>query len=407
MTQSHQQELEANYVMSTYARKPVELVSGEGMRVVDVDGKKYLDFVAGSGASNLGHSHPHVARALADQASKLIHVGNYYYIEGRGETARKISDLLSETQADNEFWKSFFANSGAEANECAIKLARLWGKKNKQGHIVVTLKKSFHGRTLATLSATAQPSKQEVFQPLPEGFMHVPINDLQALADVFEQQGDAICAVMLEPIQGESGVYPCSTEYLQAVADLVHDNNSLLICDEIQCGMYRSGTYPFCFQHHGITPDIVTIAKGIGGGFPTGVCAARESIADTFEPGDHGSTFGGSSLAIAAINAAIDTYHSESLGDNAESVGAYLREQLATLPEVKEIRGKGLMVACEFNDSVDAFAVVNDGLSEGLLLNSTGPHTLRFIPPLVCSKSDVDLLISKLLKLLNSQQQGV
>ena len=418
-----EQQLESAYVMGTYARKPVELVRGRGMRVEDAEGRTYLDFVSGVGAVSLGHCHPALVSAIEEQASTLVHVSNYYYIEHRGEVAHLVSDLLNECvdEAEREPWQSFFANSGAEANECAFKLARLHAKKRAMAaaeaagadedgvraaaaaapRLIVTLDASFHGRTLATLAATAQPAKQEAFQPLPDGFVRTPINDIKALESLFASQGDGICAVMVECVQGESGVHPCEPEFLAAVRRLTAERGALFMCDEIQCGMYRCGTYPFGSQHFGIAPDVVTIAKGIASGFPMGMCAARAQVAASFDPGDHGSTFGGSCLAVAAAEATVRALAAEDAAGNAERTGAYLREKLAALPQVEEVRGLGLMVACDLAEGVSAPDVVLAGLDEGLLLNFTGPRTLRFLPPLVCSKEDVDVLVQKLAALLS------
>lgn len=417
-----EQQLESAYVMGTYARKPVELVRGRGMQVEDSEGRTYLDFVSGVGAVSLGHCHPALVSAIEEQASTLIHVSNYYYIEHRGEVAHLVSDLLNECIDEGERtpWQSFFANSGAEANECAFKLARLHAKKRAMAaaeaagadedgvraaaaaapRLIVTLDASFHGRTLATLAATAQPAKQEAFQPLPDGFVRTPINDIKALESLFASQGDGICAVMVECVQGESGVHPCTAEFLAAVRRLTAECGALFMCDEIQCGMYRCGTHPFGFQHFGVTPDVVTIAKGIASGFPMGMCAARAQVAASFDPGDHGSTFGGSCLAVAAAEATVRALAAEDAAGNAERTGAYLREKLAALPQVEEVRGLGLMVACDLAEGVSAPDVVLAGLDEGLLLNFTGPRTLRFLPPLVCSKEDVDVLVQKLAALL-------
>lgn len=422
MSLERQQELEERYVMHTFGRKPVEFVRGAGMVLEDDKGRAYLDFIAGIGVISLGHCHPAVVDALRQQAEKLIHVSNYYYIEGRGEVARRLSDLLNHgAPEDAEPWQSFFANSGAEANECAFKLARLHAKKRAMAaaeaagadedgvraaaaaapRLIVTLDASFHGRTLATLAATAQPAKQEVFQPLPDGFVRTPLNDVEALEALFATQGDAICAVMVECVQGESGVHPCTAEFLAAVRRLTAECGALFMCDEIQCGMYRCGTYPFGFQHFGVTPDVVTIAKGIASGFPMGMCAARAQVAASFDPGDHGSTFGGSCLAVAAAEATVRALAAEDAAGNAERTGAYLREKLAALPQVEEVRGLGLMVACDLAEGASAPDVVLAGLDAGLLLNSTGPRTLRFLPPLVCTNEDVDVLAEKLAALLS------
>lgn len=403
MSLEQTQDLESQYVMHTFARKPVKLVSGSGMKVVDDTGKEYVDFIAGIGVNCLGHCHPKVAGAIAEQAQRLMHVSNYYYIEGRAELARTVSDLLNEQvpEAERAPWQSFFSNSGAESNECATKLARLWSKRfSHGGQNIVTLDRSFHGRTLATLAETAQPAKQDLFRPLPGGFLHTPINDIPALEQLFAEHPEGICAILVEPIQGESGVHPCTAEFLQAAERIAHENGALLMCDEVQTGIYRCGTHPFAFQHFGVTPDVVSIAKGIAGGFPMGMCATRADIARAFEPGDHGTTFGGSCLAVAAASATLQAIKDEGVAENATEVGAYLRERLAALPGVVEVRGLGLMCACDLAEGVSAPDVVMRGLDEGLLLNFTGPHTLRFLPPLVCSKADVDLLTEKLEALL-------
>ncbi len=419
MSLQEQQELESKYVMHTFGRKPVELVSGHGMTVTDAQGREYLDFIAGIGVCGLGHCHPAVVSALQQQAEKLIHVSNYYYIEGRGELAQQLSSLLNSFQGDSaQPWQTFFANSGAEANECAIKLARLYARKHaeevarKAGatesevkasvegapRTVVVLDRSFHGRTLATLAATAQPAKQEAFQPLPGGFTSTPINDIAALENLFEQRGGEICAVMLECVQGESGVHLCTREFLQAVRSLTEKQGAVMICDEVQTGIYRCGT-PFSFQRFGIIPDIVSMAKGIASGVPMGACAATQQVAEAFQPGDHGSTFGGSCLAIAAARATLAEYEN-GYSAQIDRVGAYMREALAKLPKAVEVRGIGLMNAVELEDDVDAPGLVSRALDEGLLLNATGAHTLRFLPPLICQESDVDTMVERLANLI-------
>lgn len=419
MSLVEQQELESQYVMHTFGRKPVELVSGKGMVVEDAEGNQYLDFIAGIGVCCLGHCHPAVVEALQKQTGRLMHVSNYYYIEGRGQLARQLSSLLNSGQADDaEPWQTFFANSGAESNECAIKLARLYARKSaeekarKAGasdeqakrafesapRTIVVLDRSFHGRTLATLAATAQPAKQEAFQPLPGGFVSTPINDVDALENLFEQQGADICAVMLECIQGESGVHPCSKDFLQAVRRLTTEHGALMVCDEVQTGIYRCGT-PFAFQHFGVTPDIVTMAKGIAAGMPMGACAAPRHIAEAFQPGDHGTTFGGSCLAIAAAQATLSTLEN-GFAEHVDEVGEYMRAKLAEIPHVKEVRGVGLMNAVDLDESVDAPSLVTAALKEGLLLNATGAHTLRFLPPLVCEKADIDTMVERVSAML-------
>lgn len=422
MSLEQQQELESKYVMHTFGRKPVELVEGRGMRVKDAAGAEYLDFIAGIGVCCLGHCHPAVSEAIAKQAKKLIHVSNYYYIEGRGELAMQLSSLLSQGSAgDAEDWQTFFANSGAEANECAIKLARLYARKQAKDkalaagkseaeaqsaldgapRTIVVLDRSFHGRTLATLAATAQPAKQEAFQPLPGGFVSTPINDVAALEQLFADQGNGICAVMLECVQGESGVHPCTLEFLQAVRRLTENTGALMICDEVQTGIYRCGT-PFAFQHFGVTPDVVTMAKGIAGGVPMGACAAPNHVAQAYQPGDHGSTFGGSNIAIAAARATLQELEN-GYSDHVNAVGDYMREKLATLPKAVEVRGIGLMNAVDLDESVDAPSLVVKALDRGLLLNATGAHTLRFLPPLVCEASDIDAMVEILTEMIQEQ----
>lgn len=413
MSYTEQVALEDVYVMHTFGRKPVEFVEGDGMTLVDNEGKKYLDFLSGIGVVSLGHCHPAVVKAVTDQAAKLIHVSNYYYIEHRGEVARLLSDMLNAEipEAERTPWKSFFANSGAEANECAIKLVRLFARQRAEQagrpaesapRVIVTLEGSFHGRTLSTLAATAQPAKQEAFQPLPGGFVSTPINDVAALEQLFAERGDEICAVMLECIQGESGVHPCTAEFLQAARRLTAERGALLVCDEVQCGIYRTGK-PFGFQNFGVTPDVVTIAKGVASGIPAGACAARGAAADTFGPGDHGSTFGGSNIAMAAARATLEELVAPGFADHVAEVGAYLRGRLAELPHVTEVRGLGLMVAVDLAEAApNANDVVLAGLGAGLVLNATGPHTLRFLPPLICTKEDADALVERLAPLLQA-----
>ena len=413
MSYTEQVALEDAYVMHTFGRKPVEFVEGDGMTLVDSEGKKYLDFLSGIGVVSLGHCHPAVVKAVADQAAKLIHVSNYYYIEHRGEVARLLSDMLNAEipEAERTPWRNFFANSGAEANECAIKLVRLFARQRAEQaglpaesapRVIVTLEGSFHGRTLSTLAATAQPAKQEAFQPLPGGFVSTPINDVAALEQLFAERGDEICAVMLECIQGESGVHPCTAEFLQAARRLTAERGALLVCDEVQCGIYRTGK-PFGFQNFGVTPDVVTIAKGVASGIPAGACAARGAAADTFGPGDHGSTFGGSNIAMAAARATLEELVAPGFADHVAEVGAYLRVRLAELPHVTEVRGLGLMVAVDLAEAApNANDVVLAGLGAGLVLNATGPHTLRFLPPLICTKEDADALIERLAPLLQA-----
>ena len=393
MSLEEQKALESEYVMGTFARKPICLVEGKGMKVVDDQGRELLDFIAGIGVCSLGHCHPAVVQAVADQASELIHVSNYYYIEKRGQVARMLSDLLNWGLEEGErfTWQSFFSNSGAESNECAMKLARLYARRfGNGGTDIVTLERSFHGRTMESLAATAQPAKQEAFQPVPGGFLHTPINDLDALKALFDDPANKICAVMVEPIQGESGVHPCTAEFLQGVQRLCREHGALVIADEVQTGIYRTGK-PFGFQNFGIVPDIVSMAKGIASGFPTGACAAKKEVACAFEAGDHGTTFGGSNLAVAAAYATLSTLGEPGTLERIDAVGTYLRDRLRAIPGVENVRGFGLMVGCDVPQA-DANKVVLDALADGFLLNATGPHTLRFLPPLICTEAEASAL---------------
>lgn len=393
--------LEDRYVMHTYGRKPVEFVSGSGCKLYDTEGREYLDCIAGVGSVSLGHAHPALVGAIQEQAAKLVQASNYYYVENRAELAAKLSDLLCRNAEDalgntGECWKTFFTNSGAESNEGAIKLARAYANKRGTGAVtVVSAKRSFHGRTLATLFATGQAAKQEPFVPEVPGFVHVPLNDIEALKDaVLNPAGAPVGAVMLECIQGEGGVYPCDEEYLKEARAFTLEHDILLILDEVQTGIFRTGK-PFAFQNFGIVPDIVSMAKGMGGGVPIGAFSARESIAAYLEPGEHGSTYGGNSLVCAASLAVLNTMDETDIADHVLEVGAYLAERLAALPHAKEVRGMGLMLAVEL-DGAYAGETVARGLEEGLVLNQVSAETLRFLMPLICEKSDIDLLIGKL-----------
>lgn len=398
-------ELEEKYLMHTYGRKPVEFVRGSGMKLYDDEGGEYIDFLSGIGVTSMGHNHPAVVRAIKEQADKLLHVSNYYYVEHRGELARELSVLLEQNPADalgntGSTWRTFFANSGAEANEGAIKLARHWGHTHRDGATtIVTAKRSFHGRTLAALFATGQEWKQDPFLPPVSGFLHTELNDIDALKHLLEgPESDGIVAVMLECVQGESGVWPCTDEYLRAARELTLAHHMLLIIDEVQTGMYRTGK-PFAFQNYGIVPDIVSVAKGMGDGAPIAGFCATDTVASELSPGEHGSTFGGSPLVCAASLATLEAFRSEKIWDNVAEVGGYMRAKLTDLPHVREVRGKGLMLGMDLDLPI-AVQVVNRALDEGFVLNSTGEHTLRFLPPLICAKSDVDALVDMLKRII-------
>jgi len=387
--------LDAEFHMHTYARKPVLFVRGEGMRLTDDDGREYLDFVSGIGAVNLGHSHPAVVEAVREQIGRLTHVSNLYQVEHRAELAREIATLFGVPS------RVFFCNSGTEATEGAIKLARRWGSTHRgpKCHRIVTAERSFHGRTLAALAATGQPSKQEAFEPLPSGFTHVPLNDLAALDAAVDER---TCAVLLEPVQGEGGVYPCDPEYLAAVRTLCDERDVLLIFDEVQTGLWRCGT-PFASHHYGVQPDVAYLAKSLANGLPAGAIVARSEVADAFAPGDHGSTFGGGPVIAAAARACLRALQDEKLGENAVAVGEYLRESLRAFADksgaVAGIRGIGLMNALEFSEPIAA-QIAASGLEKGLVLNNIGTHILRILPPLVCGRDEVDTLLTGLYELM-------
>ncbi len=391
---------ESKFIMSTFARYDVEFVRGEGMWLFDDKGEKYLDFLAGIAVCSLGHSNKALVSAISEQASKLMHVSNYFYIENRAEVAQHISDLLNRGTNEAEDWKSFFTNSGAESNECALKIVRLAAnqKFNNDGkHVkVVTLKSSFHGRTMETLAATAQSKFHVGYEPMSVVFVEVDANDCEQLKTLFERSGDEICAMIVEPIQGESGVHPLSDEYMKLVRDLTRANDAFMICDEVQTGIFRSG-HVFAFQSSGVLPDIVTMAKGIGGGFPCGVCSARGDAAKVFSPGQHGTTFGGSNLACAAIKATLTQLDTSETLDRINETGPYLASRLSSLEQVCDVRGKGLMLGADLAGDINAKEVAKDALlNQKLIINATSEMTLRFVPPLIATKADVDECIERL-----------
>ena len=398
--------LDDAYVMHTYGRLPVEFVSGSGAELVGSDGKIYLDFLAGIGCVSMGHANPVVAEAIRQQLGRVWQVGNYYYVEHRGELARALSELLS-TITDEQghalgststTWKTFFANSGAEANEGALKVARRWGETNLGGAAgIVSARQSFHGRTLATLAATGQDVFHQSFGPFPEGFASVPLNDIDSLAAAVDAGG--VCAVMLECVQGEGGVWPADLDYLRAVRQLCDERGLALVIDEVQTGFFRCGA-PFSYQLAGIEPDVVSMAKGIADGFPMGAVAARAELADLMRPGDHGSTFGGNALAAAAGLATVTALQDWEIGEHVIATGAYLAQKLAALPHVSEVRGRGLMRGAQFDVPI-ANEVVSEGLEAGLVLNHIGDSILRFLPPLVVTNEQIDDMAERLAALID------
>ncbi len=379
--------------MKVFSRYSVVLSHGEGPYVYDTDGKKYLDFLAGIAVNVLGHAHPQLVKAIAEQAARLIHCSNLYYTVPQANLANKLSELSG-------LERIFLANSGAEANEGAIKLARKYAKTISQDKVnIITAENSFHGRTLATLTATAQPKYQKGYEPLPQGFDYVPYNDIAALAAMMN---DKTAAVMLEPIQGEGGIQVPDAAYLAKVRELCDQHGALLILDEIQTGMGRTGKL-FAFQHTAVLPDIVTLAKGLGGGVPIGAVLASEKVAAAFAPGDHGSTFGGNPLAAAAGNAVLAAIETENLLARADSVGQYMVGELNKLQVkypalIKEVRGQGLIIGVQL--SIPGSGLVAAAMAEGALINCTAGDVLRFVPPLIITPSHVDELMAILDKVM-------
>ena len=384
-------DLYKEYVMPTYVQVPLVLVKGEGARVWDADGNEYLDFFPGWAVSGLGHCHPRVVKAIKNQASKIIHVSNNYYSELQAELAKKI--------IENSFpGKVFFANSGAEANECAIKLARRYGSKDKRFEII-TMADSFHGRSIATITATGQDKVKIGFEPLLAGFKHVPFNDFEALKSALT---DKTVAIMLEPVQGEGGINVADKDYLLNVRKLCDEKDMLLIFDEIQTGMGRCGRF-FCYQKLGITPDVMTLAKSLGSGVPIGACVAAERISKTLPPSSHASTFGGSPICCSAAIATFEAIEKEGLLDNAEKMGGYIREKLGRLKEkysfIKEIKGIALMIGVLLD--IEGEEIYKECLKNRLLINCTQKKILRIMPPLIVTEKEADEAISILDKVFS------
>jgi predicted acetylornithine/succinylornithine family transaminase len=376
-------DLYDKYVMNTYKRFPLALVSGEGARVWDADGREYLDMAAGIAVCSLGHAHPGIATAIRQQAETLMHVSNLYYTEPQARFAQL---LVENSFAD----KVFFCNSGAEANEAAIKLARKYGHERLGGRYeLITMKDSFHGRTLATITATGQEKFQVGFAPLPEGFKYAPFDDLPALEAAISEK---TCGVLLEPIQGEGGVRIPDAYYLQGVREICERHGILMILDEVQVGMGRTGTL-FAYEDSGIRPDIMTLAKAMGNGFPVGAMLTTDRVAAAFQPGNHASTFGGTPLAMAACIAVFEVMQAEGVLANCRQVGAYFLEQLKNLqqlqPLIRDVRGKGLILGVEL--TIDGAQIVKKCMEQGLLIITSGAgNVLRFVPPLIITRADVD-----------------
>ena len=389
--------LDHEYVMGTYARQPVVFVRGEGARLWDSEGREYLDFLSGIAVVGVGHCHPKVAGAIADQAHRLMHISNLFHNPLQAKLAERLCALAGME-------KVFFCNSGTEANEAALKIARKWGKKQRgeECYEIITFTGSFHGRTMGAVSATAQPKYQAPFAPLVPGFIYAPLNDLATLDELITEK---TCAVMIEPLQGESGINPATPDFLAGVRALCDEAEVLLILDEIQCGMGRTGHF-LASQGVGVQGDIVTMAKGIADGFPMGACLARGSAATTLVPGDHGSTFAGQPLACAASLATLDVMEEERLMERAAEVGGYFKSRLQELQKalpdrIKEVRGRGLMVGLQLS-TPDAKAVQKYLMEAGIVINATSDSVLRFVPPLIVTPADCDRVVATIEQALNA-----
>ena len=372
----------ANVIMNTYSRFPIAADHGEGMYVWDIDGKKYLDFVAGIAVNSLGYAYPKLVEKIAEQAKKLIHVSNLYYTEPQIELA----EMLVK---HSDFDKVFFCNSGAESIEAALKICRKYATlKNKSGSEIITMVKSFHGRTYGAVTATGQEKYQKGLNPLLPGISHVPYNDFEALLNAVS---DKTCGILMEPIQGEGGIIPADKEYLQKVRKLCDEKDILLIFDEIQTGVGRTGEL-FAYQVYGVAPDAATFAKGLAGGVPIGCLMAKDFVAEAFKPGDHASTFGGNPLAAAAGTVVLDELFNNGILDNVKKQGKYLTEKLEALKEkykfITDVRGFGLIQGIEL--SIQAGPIVADCIENGVLLVGAGPNVIRFVPALIVTEKEID-----------------
>lgn len=382
----------SQYLMNTYKRLPVAFVEGKGCYLTDTEGKKYLDMIGGLGACSLGHSHPAFINAVKEQVEKLSHVANLYWIQEQV--------ALAELLVENSFGDQvFFCNSGAEANEGAIKLARKYSyKKYGEGrNQIIAMESAFHGRTLGTLSVTYNKKYQEGFGPIPEGFKFTAFNDIDALKKAIT---DKTCGIIMEPIQGEGGVTSAEEDFIKEVKMLCEEKDILLIFDEVQCGIARTGKL-FAYENYGIEPDIMTLAKALASGFPIGAVIAKGHVSEAFNPGDHGTTFGGNPLACAAALGTMNYILKEKLWEKVEESSKYFRQQLQSLvdkyPWVKKLKGKGLMVGLELE--IEGTPIVDKAFNEGIIINCTAGKVLRFLPPLIIEKEDLQKTVEVLDKI--------
>ncbi|GBC93889.1 Acetylornithine aminotransferase [bacterium HR15] len=382
--------LDQQRLMQTYRRQPVLFVRGEGAYLYDTEGNRYLDFLAGVAVCNVGHCHPHLVARVQQQAAQLMHISNLLLSEPQARLADRLCELTGMERA-------FFCNCGAEACETAIKIARKYANTHKStpDYEILVLEGSFHGRTMGAVSATIQPKYQQPFVPLLPCFRALPRNDLSALREAFSER---TAAIFLEPIQGESGVNPLTDEYLLEAQSLCQRYNALFMIDEVQTGMGRTGKW-FAYQHLGLMPDVVTLAKGLGGGFPIGACLARGIAAEILQVGDHGSTFGGNPLACTAALATIEIIEQEQLCERAARVGNYLRQRLLELQHqdapIQEVRGRGLLIGVQLTEPI-ARTVVDKAFEQRLIINPVGDWILRLAPPLVITEHEVDAAIATL-----------
>ena len=389
-----------SHVMNTYARLPVAFSHGDGSWVTDTEGKLYLDALSGIAVNTLGHNHPELVAAIAAQAGRLLHTSNLYQMPLQEQLANRLCAISGMQEV-------FFCNSGCEANEAAIKLARFYGnQRGIENPTILVMEKSFHGRTMATLSATGNRKIQAGFEPLVAGFLRVPYNDLAAIREV-AQHNKSIVAVMYEAVQGEGGIHMADLDFQRGVRQLCDENAWLMICDEVQCGIGRTGPW-FGFQHAGIVPDVATLAKGLAGGVPVGACLASGKAAGLFGPGNHGTTFGGNQLAMTAALTTLDVVEKEGLRENAVRIGQLIRDELKTalagVAGVVDIRGNGLMIGIELDRPCGA--IVQKGLEAGVLINVTADCVVRLLPALNFGEDDAHELVARLAKLIRAFLAG-
>jgi len=392
---------DSKYVLNVFNPLPISFTHGKGVWLYDADGKQYMDMIGGIAVNSLGHNNKDLVKAVSDQAGKVIHCCNYYMIPQRSELAFK---LCSNSFAD----KVFFCNSGAEANEAAIKIARgyFYYKGHPEKNEIITANMSFHGRTMATIAATGQEKFRIPFAPNVPGFKYVDYNDIEAVEAAIDEK---TCAVMLELIQGESGVHPADVEYIKKLSVLCRTRGILLIFDEVQTGIGRTGRL-FCYENYGVKPDIMTLAKGLAGGVPIGAMLCTDEVATGMKPGDHGSTFGGNPLACAAGNVVIDKITDTDLLANVNSVSAFLFEKLNELKEkygkIVDVRGKGLLIGIEFDESIQAAGMKTRLMQEGFLVSSIGTSTIRLAPPLIITQREAAMFVTALGKILKGSRKG-